>query len=102
MKAIGLVHRTLPREQLWPAALDYVCDLAQHCSPLPMATAKRKVYADWERSLVESRRDARHLLGVLRQRTDDFREGVASFVERRAPSFAPLSEPVNSVDFEET
>ncbi len=92
--AIGLVHRALPRQHLLPAASEYARDLAQHCSPVAMATAKRQVYRDWERSLLESRSDARRLVGELKQRTGDFREGVTSFVERRAPTFEPLSAPV--------
>lgn len=93
--AIGLVHRALPAEQLLPAAADYARELALHCSPLAMATAKRQVYRDWERSLVESRRDARRLVGSMKQRSGDFREGVRSFVERRPADFEPLVEAVD-------
>ena len=96
--AVGLVHRALPRQHLLPAATEYARDLAEHCSPVAMATAKRQVYQDWERSLLESRSDARRLVGELRQRTGDFREGVRSFVERRPPSFEPLSAPVSGDD----
>ena len=96
--AVGLVHRALPRQHLLPAATEYARDMAEHCSPVAMATAKRQVYRDWERSLLESRSDARRLVGELKQRTGDFREGVRSFVERRPPSFEPLSAPVSGDD----
>ena len=93
--AIGLVHRALPGDELLPAATAYARDLAQHCSPLAMATAKRQVYLDWERSLPDSRREARRLVGVVKRRSGDFREGVRSFVERRPPTFEPLIEPID-------
>jgi enoyl-CoA hydratase/carnithine racemase len=93
--AIGLVHRALPGDELLPAATAYARDLAQHCSPLAMATAKRQVYLDWESSLLESRSEARRLVGVVKRRSGDFREGVRSFVERRPPTFDPLFEPID-------
>lgn len=93
--AIGLVHRALPGDELLPAATAYARDLAQHCSPLAMATAKRQVYLDWESSLLESRREARRLVGVVKRRSGDFREGVRSFVERRPPTFEPLFAPID-------
>jgi len=91
---LGLVHRAVPAEELLPTALAYARDVAANCSPLAMATAKRQVYLDWERSLAESRADARHLVAALREQSGDFREGVVSYVERRPPSFAPLARPI--------
>jgi enoyl-CoA hydratase/carnithine racemase len=98
--AMGLVHRALPGDQLLPTTTEYARDLAQHCSPLAMATAKRQVYRDGERSLVESRSDARRLVAVLKQGSGDFREGVRSFVERRSPTFEPLGAAVDHGDYE--
>ena len=60
-----------------------------------MATGKRQIYLDWERSLPDSRREARRLVGVVKGRSNDFREGVRSFVERRPPTFEPLIEPID-------
>jgi enoyl-CoA hydratase/carnithine racemase len=92
--AIGLVHRALPLEELVPAATAYARDLAVNCSPLAMATAKQQVYLDWERSLVESRRDSRELVGFLKE-AGDFREGVASYVEKRRALFEPHTAPID-------
>jgi enoyl-CoA hydratase/carnithine racemase len=94
--AIGLVHRAYPRDELLPAALGYARDLATNCSPLAMATAKRQVYRDWDRSLEDSRRDARRLVGELKGQSNDFREGVRSFVEKRPATFEALSAPLDS------
>jgi enoyl-CoA hydratase/carnithine racemase len=99
---IGLVHGSVPRDQVLPTALGYARDLAGHCSPLAMATAKRQVYLDWERSLAASRADARGLVGVVKQRSGDFREGVRSFVEKRDPSFEPLVQPVDHAELRGT
>jgi enoyl-CoA hydratase/carnithine racemase len=91
---IGLVHRSLPVDDLLDAAQEYALDMARNCSPLAMATAKRQVYADWERSFADSRREARGLVGVLKE-AGDFREGVRSYVEKRPASFEPLTEPID-------
>jgi enoyl-CoA hydratase/carnithine racemase len=54
-----------------------------------MATMKRQVYADLERGLPDALANADRLM-VASFSAPDFVEGVASFVERRDPSFAPL------------
>ena len=88
---MGLVNRVLPGEILLEEAIAYGRDLAANCSPASMATIKRQVYdhatADLARALAES--DA-YMAQTLAG--PDFKEGVSSFVERRAPDFAPLGE----------
>jgi enoyl-CoA hydratase/carnithine racemase len=98
--ALGLVHRAVPPDDLLPSAHAYALDMAANCSPLAMATAKRQVYLDWERSLLDARREARRLVGALKERSHDFSEGVRSFVEKRPPRFDPLSQPVDYSDFD--
>ena len=92
---IGLVHRAVPRDEVVRVALAYARDIADNCSPRAMAAAKRQVYLDWDRTLEESRRDARRIVGTLKRESKDFREGVRSYVERRAPDFEPLSQPID-------
>jgi enoyl-CoA hydratase/carnithine racemase len=87
---LGLVNRAIAPEALLEETLAYARDLAVNCSPASMATMKRQVYADLERSLADAL--ARADEAMLESFTaPDFAEGVASFVERREPSFAPLS-----------
>ena len=54
-----------------------------------MAAAKRQVYADLDRELPEALAEADRLM-LDSFTAPDFLEGVASFLERRDPSFAPL------------
>jgi enoyl-CoA hydratase/carnithine racemase len=89
--SLGLVNRVLAPERLLEGATDYAAGLARNCSPASMATMKRQVYGDLERGLVEATADAD--IEMLRSfGAPDFLEGVASFLERRDPRFAALSE----------
>ena len=87
---LGLVNRALPGERLMDETLAYARELAASCSPASMATMKRQVYADFDRPLPEALAEADRLMLESFTRPD-FAEGVASFVERRDPSFAPVT-----------
>jgi enoyl-CoA hydratase/carnithine racemase len=86
---LGLVNRALEPERLIDETLAYARDLATNCSPASMAAMKRQVYRDLERGLEESVADANALM-LESFAQPDFAEGVASFLERREPRFAPL------------
>ncbi|HEY7890580.1 MAG TPA: enoyl-CoA hydratase [Solirubrobacteraceae bacterium] len=87
--ALGLVNRALDHETLLPEALAYARELAVNCSPASMAAMKRQVYADLTRALPDALTQANQLMGESFA-APDFVEGVASFLERREPRFAPL------------
>jgi len=89
--AMGLVNAALPREEVLAHAKQYVRDLAATSSPTSMAIMKRQVYQQLHAGLLAAEREARQLMLESFGRSD-FREGVASFVERRPPSFARLPE----------
>jgi enoyl-CoA hydratase/carnithine racemase len=87
--AMGLVNRALPVDRVLDEALAYARELATHSSPASMATMKAQVYNDLERDLAEAVGVANRLM-LESFSGPDFAEGVASFVERREPRFAPL------------
>ena len=82
--------RARARDACSRQTLAYARELAANCSPASMATMKRQVYADLERGA--RRGDAAADRLMLESFTaPDFVEGVASFLERREPRFAPLA-----------
>jgi enoyl-CoA hydratase/carnithine racemase len=87
---LGLVNRAVPADDLLPAASAYAREMATTCSPASMATIKAQVYRDWTETIDTSHRDAWRLVDRMRTE-DDFREGVRSFIEKRAPAFAPTT-----------
>ena len=87
--ALGLVNRALPGDRLLAETLAYARDVSANCAPSSLATMKRQVYADLEKGLDDALDDANRLMAQSLA-ADDFREGVASFLERRDPRFAPL------------
>jgi enoyl-CoA hydratase/carnithine racemase len=86
---LGLVNFVVPPEVVVDEALAYAHDLADNCSPAAMAAIKSQLHRhlalELRTALEESARLVQRSLG-----TYDFREGIASFVERRAPRFEPL------------
>jgi enoyl-CoA hydratase/carnithine racemase len=94
-KEMGLVHRVCPPEALLEETLAYARDLAANCSPRSMAVIKSQVYLDLDADLSHALdRSLREMEASLE--TEDFKEGVASYVEQRAPRFPPLGEKARS------
>ncbi len=83
---IGLVNRVVPHDTLLAHVHDYATELATRCSPRSIRIMKRQLYTDQFVDLEASLRVADTEM-VASFGTEDFREGVASFVERRAPRF---------------
>jgi enoyl-CoA hydratase/carnithine racemase len=83
---LGLVDRVVPGDELLATARGYIEDLAAHASPTSIMVMKRQVYLHLMRPLNEAMEDTNRLMAESLRR-NDFREGVASFVEKRAPAF---------------
>jgi enoyl-CoA hydratase/carnithine racemase len=83
---MNLVNRLYPPEQLREETYAYARDLADFVSPSAIAVIKRQLYDVPFQTLAEATTDAnREMMVALRG--DDFREGVASFMEKRPPRF---------------
>lgn len=89
---MGLVDRVCAPALVVDEALAYATELAAHCAPAAIASLKRQLDLDTGRPFEAAVRDARRVADQAVARYD-FREGVASFTERRAPNFESLAMP---------
>jgi enoyl-CoA hydratase/carnithine racemase len=83
---MGLVNRVVPADQLMATAREYAIQLATTASPRSMGVIKRMVYTGQFQTLGEAYDLAIDEM-VQSLNSDDFREGVASFIEKRNPNF---------------
>jgi enoyl-CoA hydratase/carnithine racemase len=88
--SIGLVDRLAEPDALLDAAVGYAADLAANCSPTSMAIIKGQVMGGLDQSFAESFADSERLIVESFERPD-VREGVDSYLEKRAPAFPPLA-----------
>ena len=83
---IGLVNRVFPQESFLPAVMDYAKTLAATVSPRSMAVMKAQVWKSHFETLSGdiATGDAEMQKSFA---TEDFKEGVAHFVEKRPARF---------------
>lgn len=85
-QAMGLVNAVVPHDELLPHVYERARELATLCSPRSIGIMKRLVYthqfADLATASAETDREM-----VQSFPSADFREGVASFLEKRPPRF---------------
>ena len=84
-KAIGLVNRVVPRATLDAEARRIATGLANGPT-VALAQVKRLLRTSWDASWDEQSHREAEAMAVCAA-TDDHREGVAAFVEKRAPRF---------------
>jgi enoyl-CoA hydratase/carnithine racemase len=86
---IGLVNLVVPQAELLQTARDYALQIARTCSPTSVAVIKRQVLEHLTCTMAEAEQNAvqRMLESFSRP---DFREGVASFLEKRSARFERL------------
>lgn len=82
---LGLVRR-LPAEGFLDAVTSYARDLITASSPRSIGVIKQQVHTGMFQSLAEAWNDANRAMEDSFH-TEDFREGVNHFVEKRAPAF---------------
>jgi 2-(1,2-epoxy-1,2-dihydrophenyl)acetyl-CoA isomerase len=82
---LGLVNRVVPDAEMEKETQALAQQLAQGPT-LALARAKELVYRSLSESLETQLENERELLG-LRTLSDDFREGVQAFIDKRQPKF---------------
>ena len=83
MLRIGLVSKLVPNEELMPAAIEMAKKLMRG-APLAVHMAKQLMYTGLERTIADHQEASRYCFELSCQ-TEDFKEGVASFLEKREP-----------------
>jgi len=83
---MGLVNRVVEHDRLLPEVREYAQEIASKCSPRSLKLMKRQLYCDLFADLGASIRLSDQEM-VRSFGTEDFKEGVASFLQRRAPRF---------------
>jgi enoyl-CoA hydratase/carnithine racemase len=83
---MGLVNRIYPQEAFLESVQKYAVNLAATVSPRSLRVIKRQVYDAMFQTLAESFESSeQEMLASLQ--SEDFKEGVAHFIEKRAPAF---------------
>ncbi len=83
---IGLISRVLPSEHFEAEARKYAVELAGSASPRSMRVIKRQVYNALFQTLGEAIETANEEMAKSFT-SEDFKEGVAHFLEKRPPAF---------------
>jgi enoyl-CoA hydratase/carnithine racemase len=83
---MGLVNRTVPLEQLSGFVREYAANMAETTSPLSLRGMKEQLSDVPFMTLGESLMDAERRM-IQSLKSNDFKEGVAHFLEKRAPKF---------------
>ena len=85
--AMGLVQRVWPAGELMAGVHAYAAELATLVSPRSMAVMKRQLWQAQFQTLAEATAVANQEMR-LSFGSEDFKEGIAHFLEKRAPGFS--------------
>jgi enoyl-CoA hydratase/carnithine racemase len=85
-KAIGLVNRLIPHQNFMDEVMAYAAMLAREVSPRSLREMKREIWNAQFQSLGEAI-DAANADMAGSFTSEDFKEGVAHYLEKRAPAF---------------
>jgi enoyl-CoA hydratase/carnithine racemase len=83
---MGLANRVIPQDAFREKVREYAVDMASNVSPRSLRVMKRQIYDAMFQTLAEAfETSEREMLASLQ--CEDFKEGVAHFVEKRTPVF---------------
>jgi enoyl-CoA hydratase/carnithine racemase len=85
-RQMGLVSKVFDTDTFMAGVRAYAKELAAGVSPRSMAVIKRQVYNGFFQTLEEATVSAEQAM-IDSLRSEDFREGVAHFIEKRQPAF---------------
>jgi len=83
---LGIAERLVETGESLQAATDYIKDLSANCSPTSLQVMKAQVHRHMNMALGEAMVETNEWMAASLVR-EDFREGVRSFIEKRAPEF---------------
>ena len=83
---IGYANRLCAEDQCVSEAQEYLRSIAKTSAPMSIMMMKRQVYKHLNRELGDAMEESTRWMDESLAR-DDFKEGVQSFVEKRAPNF---------------
>jgi len=87
---MGLVGKVFPAETFMEDVREYAAQLCTFSSPRSLGVMKRQLWDAQFEGMGEAVDKANHEM-MLSLQTDHFKEGVAWFVEKRAPNWPPVS-----------
>jgi enoyl-CoA hydratase/carnithine racemase len=90
-QSLGLVNRVVEPGDLLAVTRQYASDMARNCSPTSMALIRHQLHADVQMDFLSALEGTYRAMGYAAT-WPDFREGIDSFLEKRAPDFAPLAD----------
>ena len=88
---MGIVNRLCDPETLLDEAVAYATDLGRYSAPISMKVIKHQVWSQLDLAMDEALARSNELMADSLRRPD-FKEGVQSFVDKRDPDFAPVTD----------
>lgn len=92
--ALGLLNRVVERDELLPATREYATDIARNCSPASLALIRAQLHSDLQTDFSTALERTYRAMGHAATGVD-FREGIDSYLQKRAPQFPPLADDLD-------